>query len=99
MAKPALPHLIKALGDEDAGVRIMAAFALGQLAANLPAGERNAGDAAAEWRAAERALEKTAAEAGAHAAMTDIFDGRTVEAVTLAEMSDRALEALKDRTE
>ena len=99
VAKPALPHLIKALGDEDAGVRIMAAFALGQLAANLPAGERNAGDAAAEWRAAERALEKTAAEAGAHAAMTDIFDGRTVEAVTLAEMSDRALEALKDRTE
>ena len=96
-AKPALPQLIKALGDKDAGVRTMAAFALGQLAAALPAREKDAGDAAAQWREAERALEETAAEAGADAAMTDLFDGQTVVAVTLAEMSERAVEALKDR--
>ena len=92
LAKPALPHLIAALGDDDAGVRLMAAFALWQLAGNLPEKEKNQGEGADQWQAAGQALEQ-AAEAG-DAAM-EVFDGRTIVNVTLKEMLARARDALR----
>ena len=92
LAKPALPHLIAALGDGDAGVRLMAAFALWQLAGNIPAAEKNREETAGQWQAAAQALEK-AAKAGDMA--MEVFDGRDITTVTLMEMLDRAREALR----
>ena len=92
LAKPALPHLVAALGDDDAGVRLMAAFALWQLAGNLPEKEKQQGEGAGQWQAAARALER-AANAGDTA--MEIFDGRAIAVVTLKEMLDRAQEALR----
>lgn len=93
LAKPALPHLIAALGDDDAGVRLMAAFALWQLAGNTPAAEKNQGETARQWQTAAQALEQ-AAKAGDTS--MEIFDGRAIVSVTLSEMLDRAREALQN---
>lgn len=92
LAKPALPHLVAALGDGDAGVRLMAAFALWQLAGNIPATEKKQGEAAGHWQAAARALEQAAKTGDT---VMEIFDGRTIASVTLREMLDRAREALQ----
>ena len=93
LAKPALPHLLAALGDDDAGVRLMAAFALWQLAGNTPAAEKNQGETARQWQTAAQALEQ-AAKAGDTS--MEIFDGRAIVSVTLSEMLDRAREALQN---
>lgn len=54
-AAPALPHLTAALGDEDRGVRGMAAFALARLAANAAPGA-DAGGLARAREALRQAL-------------------------------------------
>lgn len=51
-ASPALPHLVKALEDDDPGVQGMAAFALRQLAGHGPARGTAAGGTAGDGQAA-----------------------------------------------
>ena len=97
-AVPALPHLVKALEDEDAGIRGMAAFALWRLAGNTPAGARSRGEAAAQWRTAEQALERVQKQAAAVSPL-EFFDGNAIVTMTLADISNHALDARKGKQE
>lgn len=100
-ALPALPHLVRALEDADAGIRGMAAFALRELAGNLPPGARPQEEQAARWRAAARALERASAHAQEGAAGREketairLLDGQQIVSISVERMLSQALEAVR----
>jgi len=94
-ARPLLPHLEKALADEDALVRASAGLALRELAGAAPASEFS-GPAAAPWEAALQAV--TAARAGnANGEPLEFLDNGVVVILAGSEVLAQAEEAVSRR--
>ncbi|MDR2488137.1 MAG: HEAT repeat domain-containing protein [Desulfovibrio sp.] len=93
--KPALPHLVSALEDADSGVRCMAAFAIRELAENLPIEKRGKEEWAAHWRKAEDLLERGVVSAGDGPADIRLLDGCAIVNVSMARMFALALAILR----
>ena len=94
-ARPILPHLEKALADEDTLVRASAGLALKELAGAAPASEFS-GSAAAPWQTALRAVE--AARTGhANLETLEFLDNGAVTAMAGSEMLAQAEELLRSR--
>jgi hypothetical protein len=99
-ALTALPHLAAALGDSDALARLMAAWALRQLAEHLPDAALAPGEGAAAWQAALQALRAASAEAtdaNGSSPETRLFDGETIREARLDETLTEAIAAVERR--
>lgn len=94
-ALPALPHLTRALEDEDAQIRGMAAFAIRQLAVSAPDNEMNSGTMREQWKTAARALERAGTLDEAAGTGVTLLDGSAVVTVPLGSLFGEALEMVK----
>jgi hypothetical protein len=99
-ALPALPHLAAALGDGDALVRLMAAWALQQLAKHLSDEAFAPGGSADAWRSALQALRTASTREKTNSASspaTSLFDGETIREARLDGTLAEAIAAVERR--
>lgn len=99
-AKPALPHLVAALGDGDLLICAMAAWALGKLAAGVPDEEFAPPLGAESWLAAQSALEreeKARSHSGQMHIEVELLEGETIVSRPLADILKSTTEAIHRR--